>query len=639
MRLKNYILTSVVLVSSITTFSQSGLQKKADNLFNKFSFVDATAVYKELISKNDNADYATRQLADCYAYMRNPDSAVVYYKKAVQQPNIPTQYYYKYAQALRGINDYEESRVWLKHFKEAGGDINETKFLNDANFINSIFNAKPQYKVKDLNFNSKYSDFGAYEKDENIYFVSSRDEGGVSKHDYGWNEEPFLDIYIKAASSNDSIVNNKFKLRGNVNTVYHEGPLTISKDGKTMYFSRNDFSKQVLGRTDEGFTNLKIYKATLDDGKWTNIAEVPFNSSIYSIAHPALNSDGTKLYFTSDMPGGLGGTDIYYVDINNNEYGTPQNLGAPVNTNKNDCFPFINNEGNLFLASDGHPGLGLLDIFGTVSNENNQIISVINLGVPVNSSKDDFSFFMNENDLSGYFASNREGGVGSDDIYAFDRVPQLKIEGTVTDAETNTPITNATVTLLDGNSNPIATLQTEKNGHYTINIDRDADYYVNIKNNDYLDNTTAITSKGIDRNMTSLNANIALSPSKNKITPTTELQSIYFDFNKYDIRQDSTIELDRIVNLMMITYPNMVIKIASHTDARGTSKYNNVLSEERANATYNYLINKGINPSRIIEHKGYGEQRLTNQCNGTVRCTEAQHQLNRRTQFIVVEIN
>ena len=637
MKLKNYIIAYIVFAVSLLTHAQSGLQKKADNLFNKFSFANAASVYKELIEKNDNADYATRQLADCYAYMRNPNEAVTYYKTAVEQPNIPIEYFYKYAQALRGTKDYKESRIWLKRFKDAGGNINETKFLKDADFINSIFNAKSQYTLKDVKFNSKYSDFGAFEKDEQLYFVSSRDEGVLKTHTYGWNNEPFLDIYV--ASVNDTLITSKFKLKGDVNSVYHEGPLTISKDGKTMYFSRNDFNKQVLGKNNQGITNLKIYKASLIDGKWKNIQEVPFNSNAYSISHPALNSDETKLYFASDMPGGLGGTDIYYVDLKNDgTYGTPTNLGSVVNTNKNESFPFINNEGAFFFASDGHPGLGLLDIFGTVSDANNSITNVINLGIPINSSKDDFSFFMSEDGLSGYFASNRDGGMGSDDIYAYNRTPQLKVEGTVTDAETNAPIGNANVTLLDINNNPIATIQTDFNGHYEINIDRDTDYYVNVKKDDYMDTTIPTSSKNIDKKVTSISVNVTMNPDKDKVAPITELQPIYFDFNKYDIRRDSTIELDRIVNLMKTTYPNMIIKIESHTDSRGTSQYNDILSEERAKATYDYLISKGINPERITEYKGFGEQKLTNQCNGSVPCTEAQHQLNRRTQFIVIKM-
>ncbi|MFD0988585.1 OmpA family protein [Mariniflexile jejuense] len=636
MKLKHYIITSLVLAVNLSALAQSGLQKKADNLFNKFAFVNAANVYKELISKNDNADYATRQLADCYAFMRNPDEAVIYYKTVVQQANVPTEYYYKYAQALRGIKDYKESRVWLKRFKDAGGDINDSKFLKDADFINTIFNAKPQYTLKDVKFNSKYSDFAAYEKDGNVYFASSRDEGVLKTHNYGWNNEPFLDIYVKAET--DTVVSTKSKIKGDINTVFHEGPLTISKDGKTLYFSRNNFNKQVLGKSNEGITNLKIYKATLIDNKWKNIEEVSFNSDDYSVSHPALSNDDSKLYFTSDMSGGLGGTDIYYVDIKNDgSYGTPQNLGNVINTNKNESFPFINNEGSFFFASDGHPGLGLLDIFGTVS-DNNKIVSVINFGIPVNSSKDDFSFFMSEDGLSGYFASNRDGGVGSDDIYAYDRTPQLKIEGTITDAKTNKPIANATVTLLDSNNNQIATLQTDNNGHYEINIDRDTDYYVNTKKEDFLDKIIPVTSKGVEKSVTSINANISINPNTNKVTPITELQPIYFDFNKYDIRRDSTVELDQIVSLMKTTYPNMVIKIESHTDARGTVDYNNELSEERAKATYDYLINKGINPARITSYKGFGEQKLTNQCNGTVPCTEEQHQLNRRTQFIVIRM-
>ncbi|GAA3603811.1 OmpA family protein [Flavivirga amylovorans] len=641
MRLKNYILTNIILLLSFSALAQYGSQKKADNLFNKFSFVNAAQVYHNLIEKDFNADYATRQLADSYAFLRNPDSAVVYYRKAVEQPNVPIAYYYNYAQALRGIKDYKESRVWMRRFKKAGGDINEERYLKDSDFINSIFNAKQQYFLTDVNFNSKYSDFGAYEHNGNIYFASSRNTGVSTKHIYGWNEEPFLDIYVTNKKANDStvVIDHKSKLKGDINSIYHEGPITITKDGNTIYFSRNNFNKNILGKDEEGMTNLKIYKASLIEDEWTNIQELPFNSDDFSNGHPALNNDGTKLYFASNMPDGFGGTDIYHVDINNDgTFGTPQNLGNVVNTDKNERFPFINNEGVLFFASDGHPGLGLLDIFGTVSDKNNNIISVLNLGVPVNSSKDDFSFFMNEDGLSGYFASNRNGGAGGDDIYAYDRIPQLKIEGIITDVITNEPVPNAIVTLLDSDNKQIALLKTDEDGYYEINIDRDADYIVNIKKDDYIEDTRHVTSKGVENKVTSITADFNLNHIVKKVTPITELYPIYFDFNKFDIRRDGTVELDRIVNLMMNTYPSMVIKIESHTDSRGSSEYNNRLSIDRANATYKYLVEKGVDPSRITEHKGYGKQKLANECDGTVNCTEEQHQENRRTQFIVVKM-
>ncbi len=635
MKLKNHIVTGILLLISFTTFAQYGSQKRADNLFNKFSFVNAVDVYQNLIEKDFNTDYATRQLADSYAFMRNPDSAVVYYKKVVEQPNAPIAYYYNYAQALRGVKDYKESRVWMKRYKKAGGNIKEEKFLKDSDFINSIFNAKQQYFLTTVNFNSKYSDFGAYEHDDNIYFASARDEGVSSKHTYGWNGEPFLDIYVTEKNANDSIVDHKSRLKGDINSVYHEGPVCITKDGKTMYFSRNDFNKNVLGKDQEGMTNLKIYKASLVDNKWTNIEELPFNSNDFSTGHPTLNNDETKLYFASNMSDGFGGTDIYYVDINNGTYGTPKNLGNVVNTDKNERFPFVNSEGVLFFASDGHPGLGLLDIFGTVSDKNNDIVSVLNLGVPVNSSKDDFSFFMSEDGLSGYFASNRNGGVGSDDIYAYDRIPLLNIEGTITDVTTNAPIPNALVTLFDSNNKQIAQLETDENGYYEINIDRDTDFILTIEKEDFIKDTRPVTSKGIENKVKRITQDFNLNHVI-KVTPITELYPIYFDFNRFDIRSDGTVELDRIVNLMLNEYPNMVIKIESHTDSRGSARYNDKLSFERAKATYNYLIDKGVDPVRIVEYKGYGKQKLANDCDDTKNCTEEQHQENRRTQFIVV---
>ena len=640
MKLKNYIITGIVLLITICAFAQNDTQKKADNLFNNFAFVQATNAYHDLINEGFNTDYATRQLADSYAYLRNPDSAVVYYEKAVKQNNVPIEYYYNYSQALRGVKDYEASRVWMKQFKDAGGNIEEQRFLKDSDFLNSIFNAKKQYFLKDIKFNSKFREFGAYEHDGNIYFTSSRDKGDLKKHINSWDEEPFLNIYVIHKNANDSIVNGKSKLKGQVNSVYHDGPLTLTKDGKTMYFSRTDFIKNILGRNNEGISNLKIYKASLVEDKWTNIEELPFNSNHFSNAHPALSEDESKLYFASDRSGGKGGSDIYYVDIHNGTFGKPKNVGSVVNTNKNEKFPFINSEGALFFSSDGHPGLGLLDVFGTVSNESKNIVSIINLGTPVNSSKDDFSFFMNENGLSGYFASNRHGGIGSDDIYAYDRLPQLILDGTVYDTINNSPISNAMVTLLDINENVIAKLQTDNNGHYSINIDRDADYVVKVNKDGFVDYENALTSKNIDRNVKTVTTDFSMQPEAKveEITEIVKLSPIYYTYNSSKIRNEDLQELDNMVNTMLNIHSNMTIRIESYSDSRGPANYNYKLSQDRANATYKYLVNKGVNPDRIIDYKGYGEEKLTNGCDSTTKCTEAQHQKNRRTQFIVVKM-
>lgn len=641
MKLKTNILAYVLLIANISVFAQSNSQKKAEDLFNKFSFYKATDAYKQLIEKNINSDYATRQLADCYAFMRNPDSASVYYKKAVGQNNVPVEYLYNYAQSLRGIENYEASRTWLEKYKKEGGATDTSIFLNDTNFISSIYNSKQQYFLKDVIFNSELSEFGAYEHSGNIYFTSTRDTGVSTKFKSGWDNQPFLDVYVTEKGTTDSIVDNKSKLKGKVNSVYHDGPLTITKDGTTMYFSRNNFNKNILKRDNQEIGNLKIYRATLVNGKWKKIKELSFNSDDYSTGHPALNNDGSKLYFTSDMPGGFGGTDIYYADIKaNGSMGKPQNLGNVVNTKKDESFPFVNSENALFFSSDGHLGLGLLDVFGAVTNENDEIVSILNLGIPVNSSKDDFSFFMHEDGMSGYFASNRKGSMGSDDIYAFDRTPLIKIESHVSDTNGNA-IVNAAVTLLNTEGNQVARLQTDVDGIFEVGIDRNADYTINIKKEDYIENSKNVTSKGIDKNTTTIKADFVLNPVAKKPTSVVviaELPNIYFDYDKFKISKTSMAELDKIADLMTNTYPSMVIKIESHTDSRGSSKYNDTLSNKRANATYNYLVSKGIDASRITNHKGYGEQQLLNDCGDTSNCTEAQHQQNRRTQIIVVQM-
>ncbi|AUP81478.1 flagellar motor protein MotB [Flavivirga eckloniae] len=623
---------------SFSAFSQQGKQKRADTLFNKFSFVKAAKVYRELIQNNYNRDYATRQLADCYAYLRDPRNASRFYKNVVKQKNVPIEYYYKYAQSLRGMKKYEDSQVWLQRYKDSGGVVKSNDFSKDANFITSVFGAKQQYFLDKIRFNSKYSDFGAFEHNGKVYFASSRDEGVAIKRLYGWNEQPFLDIYVADVGTRRN-VNHSAKIKGDVNSIYHDGPVTITKNGHTMYFSSNNFTKEAGERKDrKGLTNMKIYRATLQDSVWTNIEDLSINSDDFSTQHAALNVDETKLYFASDRPGGYGGSDIYEVDINpDGSLGEPQNVGNIVNTESSEGFPFINNEGVLFFSSDGHPGLGLYDIFGTIKGEDGGIADVINLGIPVNSNKDDFSFTMNENGITGYFASNRKGGRGDDDIYAYHRKPVLHVEGVVTDAINMNPVAHAIITLFDKNGNQIAYMETDENGYYQINIDRNEDYKIVASQDKYIDDYRHFTSKNIQTELITINANLLLNPVPNVIK-LAELNTIYFDFNKYDIRKDAALELDKIVSLMQNDYPDMIIRIESHTDSRGDLTYNDRLSIDRANSTYDYLISKGIKPERITEHQGFGERRLTNGCEDGEDCEEEQHQLNRRTQFIVVKM-
>ena len=637
MNIKKYLLVCIVIMISSVMFSQQGKQKRADTLFNKFSFVKAAEVYRELIENRYNVDYATRKLADCYALLRDPRNAARYYKKVVTQEKVPIEYYYSYAQALRGNKDYKESEIWLQRFKDSGGVVNANDFSKDANFITSIFNAKQQYFLDRVRFNSKFSDFGAFEFKGKVYFTSARDEGLAVKRLYGWNEQPFLDVYVTEVGSKKN-VDYTAKIKGDVNSIYHDGPVTITKDGRTMYFSRNNYKDQIEVKDKKGLTNMKIYRATLRDSIWTDIEDLSINGDEFSTQHAALNIDDTKLYFASDRPGGFGGSDIWVVNINpDGTLSNLQNVGNVVNTEGAEGFPFINNEGTLFFSSDGHVGLGLLDIFGTIKGENDEIVDVINLGIPVNSNKDDFSFTMNSNGITGYFASNRPGGRGDDDIYAYHRVPTLHVEGVVTDAINTKPIPNSIITLFDDKDNQIAYMETDENGFYQINIDRNKDYKIVASQKKYIDDYRKFTSKNIQTELTTIHANLLLNPVPNVIK-LAELNTIYFDFNKFNIRKDAALELDKIVDLMQNQYPEMVIRIESHTDSRGKLSYNDKLSIDRANSTYAYLISKGIDPARITAHEGFGERRLTNGCEDGAKCEEEEHQLNRRTQFIVVKM-
>ncbi|WP_232731988.1 OmpA family protein [Confluentibacter lentus] len=637
MKSKNCILIYFALMLNLVVLAQQGKQKRADTLFNKFSFVKAAEVYQDLIRNNYNKDYATRQLADCYAYLRDPNRATRYYKQVVNQKDVPIEYYYKYAQALRGIKDYDESRIWLERFKDSGGVANTDNFERDIDFISNVFNSKQQYFLNRIRFNTAFSDFGAIEYHGKIYFSSSRDEGVSIKRLYGWNEQPFLDVYVTDKDTKKQ-VDFTSKLKGDVNSIYHDGPIAITNDGRTMYFSRNNANELGKEIDKNGISNVKIYRATLRDSLWTDIEDLSINNKEYSTQHPALSPDNTKLYFTSDMPGGFGGSDIYVVDINpDGTFGTPKNLGNVVNTKNTEGTPFINNEGTLFFASDGHLGIGLLDIFGTIADENGNITNVLNLGVPINSNKDDFSFNMNADGLTGYFSSNRQGGRGDDDIYSYYRVPLLNVKGTVIDAINTRPIPNAIITLYDDKENKIADMVTDENGNYSINIDRNKDYKIVASQDKYIDDYRVFTSKNLKSIESIITANLILNPVQN-VVKLAELNTIYFDYDKYNIRPDAALELDKIVNLMKNNYPEMVIRIESHTDSRGELSYNDKLSIDRANATYEYLVSKGIDVSRITEHEGFGERRLTNGCEDGETCEEDDHQLNRRTDFIIVKM-
>lgn len=619
----NYILLLLIIGNSFTVAAQSSKQKKADRLFNDLAYIEAVDVYKELVENEYNSSYNNLQLGDAYMKLRSPENAVFYYSDALKGENVSAEYYFKYAQALRGVKRYDESREWLQKYRDSGDKSSEVSEMLSKDI--SDFKIKDEYRLEKAKFNSGFSDFGAYEQNGKTYLVSARNEANEGNKTYSWNGEPFLDVYQITGEMASPVP-------GDVNTVLHDGPISISKDGKHMYFNRNNYLNNKKGKRDKEKTNnLKIYRATNTNGSWLNIAELPFNSDDYSAGHPALSSDGKTLYFASDMPGGLGGTDIYKVEITGeNTYGTPVNLGPKVNTSLDETFPYVTDKNLLYFSSNGHLGLGLMDIFKYDLSDS--AASVENLGAPVNSSLDDFSYFQKDENNTGYFASNRDGG--NDDVYGFNLLQPLLLKGTVTDKINKKPIPLTTVRLMNSDNEQIAFLETDKDGNYQTTINRDMNYPIEAKNIEYIEKTGNVSSFDTD-DKTELIYNIELDPIKD-VEYLAEIGNIYFDFDKSNIRTDAAAELDKLVNLMKNEYPDLVIEIGSHTDIRGSNQYNEALAKRRANSTYEYLISNGIAPERIKAYEGYGETKPAISCD---RCSSDEHQLNRRSIFSVVKMD
>jgi len=562
-----------------------------------------------------------------------------YYKRVVLQEKEKHRINWNHALALRALKKYDESNEMMKKYEQTGVvDSRIQKIMKDENFITNIYQIKQQYFSKEVPFNSELSDFGATEQNNVVTFASTRDKGVGVKRTYSWNQQPFLDLYqLKKEGENFGEAD---KLKGDVNTKFHEGQISFSKDGQTLYFTRNNYNNSKKGKDAQGTNNLKIYRATLDkENKWSNIVELSIKSNNVSVVHPSLTSDGNTLYFASDMPGGFGKSDIYKVSVDGTTYGTPVNLGNKINTEGNELFPFVHSDGNLFFSSDGLQGLGQLDIFTSVNDDEGNLLEIINLGVPINSNMDDFSFFLSDSGETGFIASNREGGKGDDDIYGFDRVPLFAIKGTVTDAINGKVIKDARIVIKDSKGNLIADLLTDDKGKYNINVDRETTYTIEASHPKYQPEPSKIGDTRNSKGKNFIEVDFELDPVQNvDILAGINIDNIYFDFDKQNIRPDAAVELDKVINLMLVTYTGMFIEIESHTDSRGSFKYNEALAIRRANATHDYLVSKGIDPIRIKKFQGFGEYHLVNDCKDGADCSEQAHQLNRRSTFKILKM-
>ncbi len=504
--------------------------------------------------------------------------------------------------------------------------------------------SQERFSVKLADFNSKVSDFGAvYTPTGDLIFASERDSGTVvnRRHKIQGKLRPYLQLFTVSKGN----VSKISKLNNVVNKKYHESTVAITNDGKTMYFTRNNYFQRKFKKDSNNINLLKIFKVTkVGDGSWGEVEELPFNDDEYSVAHPALNADNTRLYFASDMPGSIGKSDIWYVTINKNgSYSNPVNLRSPINTVGADTFPFIAKNDDLYFSSNTHLGKGGLDIFVAKKEENYK--KIYNLGSPINTIFDDFSLIFKEEDRTGYFSSNRENGIGDDDIYEFKELTPLIIvcdgvlSGTIKD-ENGAIIFNANIVLTDNNGKEINRTLSDSNGAFSFNIDcKNQSFTVTGSKISFEEDLKTVKATIVEKNPKAdlvlktidTGAEIGVDLGKE-----LNLKPIYFDLNKAEIRPDAAIELQKVISYMK-EYPKVIVQVRSHTDSRGRDSYNKKLSDKRAKSTAKYIIETGGVSLDRISGKGFGETQLQNKCANRVKCSKEEHQLNRRSEFIVVK--
>ncbi|MDP2687446.1 MAG: OmpA family protein [Aequorivita sp.] len=639
---RNILLFALVVLTAGSTFSQQRDIQKANKEFDKFAYIDAREIYLKVVADGYESAEIFKKLGDTYYFNSDYTNAAKWYDKLVKQfpDQTEPEYYYRAAQSLKSLGKYDESDALLKDYVAKGGKGLVIKsYEDDPNYLKSIVFKSRDFVLEKVGVNSSNSDFGTsfFGNDKVVYATAGNTTGAKINE---WTQEPCLDLFIADRGANGEL-SNPMKLGGDINTEYNESTATFSKDGNTVYFTRNTFldGKKGLDKSNKFKTlRLTLYKASkTGDQNWTNVVELPFNSKEYSVAHPALSPDGKKLYFSSDMPGTLGMSDLWYVDIlGNDSYGTPINLGSGINTEAKESFPFISEKNNLYFSSDGRSGLGGYDIFVTPLDGTGKPGEITNLGAPSNSAQDDFGFIINEDDRIGYVSSNRGGDRGSidDDIYLVKEICSITIQGKVFDEETKDPLPGAEVSLLDENNQLVSQTTANNDGTYSFEGDCGTQYTVRGTKEGYNPYekmiVTPLLSGIIDVPLPL--KRIGPCPP-NDLGCKLSLQPIYFDFDKSNIRPDAEIELAKILAAMR-EYPELIIHIESHTDSRGNDQYNESLSERRAQSTLKWLVGKGIDKN-MLTAKGYGESQLVNQCSNGVSCTAEEHQLNRRSMFII----
>ncbi len=658
--LKNILVLVIYSLSTCMTAQEIDQAKKGKKIakkemkaaleFQEYAFMDAIELYTSLEEKGFSSPEGLKKLGDSYYLIGDYRKAVNWYGKLLNTSKegdiFDAEYYFRYAQSLKSINQYDLADIQMDKFNFLmKNDSRAEMFVNERDYLKEIEMQSGRYSIEQVFFNSKMEDFAPSFYGERVVFSSNR-KNVTGDYIHDWNDQPFLDLFIVDAPNDRSPTVSKFDQ--GMNTPYHESTSVFTKNGDVIYFTRNNYTKKDRLKTDsEGVTKLKLYRSYKNSEGWSMPQELPFNNDEYSLAHPALSPDETTLYFASDRIGTRGLSDLWKVSINSDgTFGDPINLGDKINTRGRETFPFVSEDNKLFFASDGHIGLGGLDIFVVQIEEDGTLGEVFNIGKPVNSTADDFGLILNDDKGVGYFSSSRSTGLGNDDIYSFKRNEKLitncfqDITGITRDVTTDKILPFSRVELRNIANEVIALTESDSEGRYSFpHVDCNSSYIVRASKDNYEPAEAVLTTGGVPGAI--VNRNPYLKPPKSveigdDLAKTLNLNPIYFDFDKFYIRPDAALELQKIITVMN-EYPNLKIDVRSHTDSRARDGYNMTLSQNRNRSTIRYIIDKGGISSSRLTGRGYGEVELVNACGNGIECTEEDHQLNRRSEFIVVE--
>lgn len=720
-------LSFVLLTSFLLNFPlyNKYISSRADRNFEKEYYPKAIKLYSKLAQSDSTNTHAFTRLADSYRLVNDFQNAELWYEKVVNREDANTISLYHYAEMLKYNNKHQQALLWMEKYQlKEKNDIRAQRHLS-INFFRELLEMESiNVNLKYLDMNSDFTEFGAAFLSKNqVVFSSSRHGARFFDRKNPRDNQPFYNLYIAELEQGE--FTNITAFAPELTSAVHEGPVCFTPDCKEIFFTRNVYLKP--SRHHERTNRLMILHATLEDGKWANITVLPFNSEEYSCGHPAISADGKKLFFVSDMPGGFGHSDIYYVDRNGDAWGEPVNLGETINTPGKEMFPFLYSDGTLYFSSDGYATFGGLDIFAAKPSQKG-FEKPVNLGTPINSIADDFAYVLAENGYSGYLSSNRRQST-IDDIYYFNFLPKApqampdlvntyrfteKVEviplqndlpgdgkklsiteftvntnsggrvslnpenqtltyfpaegfwgmdtvfytvcddltihqgcsksyivfnvrdsyyglkGLVVMKGTEEPVEGVKVTLLDANMNPIADQATNKEGTFQLDLLKDRNFFVNLEKRGFASKTVPVSTINVPEGTQGLKELIEIE----KLEGLTFELFILFDLGKWNIRPDAARELDEKAVTFLTQNPDVTIELSAHTDSRGNARSNMTLSQRRAESAVNYLISKGIDPSRMVA-KGYGQERLLNNCVPGVKCSEEEHQRNRRVEISV----